>query len=74
MFFVGYRWAQYTNFNPWAAAGTLVALGLTLVLIAVPLGGGSEQTIRLVRSDRFHTPGPRKMRYVVTPVCRRGDR
>jgi VIT1/CCC1 family predicted Fe2+/Mn2+ transporter len=39
MFFVGYRWAHYTNFNPWAAAGTLVALGITLVLIAIPLGG-----------------------------------
>jgi hypothetical protein len=39
MFFVGYRWAHYTNFNPWAAAFTLVALGISLVLIAIPLGG-----------------------------------
>jgi len=39
MFFVGFRWAHYTNFNPWAAAGTLVALGISLVFIAIPLGG-----------------------------------
>ncbi len=39
LFFVGFRWAKYTSFKPLVAACVLVALGITLVLIAIPLGG-----------------------------------
>jgi hypothetical protein len=39
LFFVGYRWAQYTSFRPLAAAFVVVGLGVVLVSIAIALGG-----------------------------------
>lgn len=39
MFWVGYRWAGYTSLNRLAAALSLTAFGILLVLIAIPLGG-----------------------------------
>jgi hypothetical protein len=39
MFWVGFRWARYTTLNPWVAGATLTALGVSLVVIAIALGG-----------------------------------
>lgn len=39
LFVVGYRWAVMTNSNPWRVGGALLLTGLTMVLIAIPLGG-----------------------------------
>lgn len=39
LFWVGYRWAGYTNLSPLGTGLVLVALSLTLVAIAIPLGG-----------------------------------
>jgi VIT1/CCC1 family predicted Fe2+/Mn2+ transporter len=39
LFFVGFRWARYTNLNPWAFGLGLMLLGTLLVAIAIPLGG-----------------------------------
>jgi hypothetical protein len=39
LFFIGYRWAGYTNVRPWRAAVSMTALGLVLVATAIALGG-----------------------------------
>lgn len=39
LFVVGYRWALATNSRPWVVGGSLLLTGLTMVLIAIPLGG-----------------------------------
>ena len=39
LFFVGYRWAEHTGANPWRTGFGIVALGVTMVLISVALGG-----------------------------------
>ena len=39
LFWVGYRWASYTSFNPLRFGLGLTVLGVILVLIAIPLGG-----------------------------------
>jgi hypothetical protein len=39
LFWVGYHWASYTNFNPRRFAMALTALGLVLVMLAILLGG-----------------------------------
>ncbi len=39
LFFVGYRWAEHTGANPWRTGLGIVALGVTMVLVAVALGG-----------------------------------
>jgi hypothetical protein len=39
LFWVGYRWAGYTNLSPLGTGLVLVALSVALVAIAIPLGG-----------------------------------
>ena len=39
LFIVGYWWAQYTDARPWSVGATITLLGLSLVLVAVLLGG-----------------------------------
>ena len=39
LFFVGYRWAEHTGANPWRTGFGIVALGVTMVLVSVALGG-----------------------------------
>ena len=39
LFYVGYRWAKYTNFRPLVAALVVVGLSIALVSIAIALGG-----------------------------------
>jgi hypothetical protein len=39
LFFVGYRWAGYTNFKPLNFGLALTGLAVAMVLIAIPLGG-----------------------------------
>jgi hypothetical protein len=39
LFWVGYRWAGYTHVSPVRAGLALVAISVTLVAIAIPLGG-----------------------------------
>lgn len=39
LFFVGYRWAEHTGANPWRTGLGVVALGVTMVLVAIALGG-----------------------------------
>jgi hypothetical protein len=39
LFWVGYRWASYTSFNPLRFGVALTALAVVLVLIAILLGG-----------------------------------
>ncbi len=39
LFWVGYKWAGYTNIRPWYAGLVLVAISVALVAIAIPLGG-----------------------------------
>jgi len=39
LFWVGYRWASYTSFNPLRFGFGLTVLGVILVVIAIPLGG-----------------------------------
>ncbi len=39
LFYVGYRWARYTNFRPLVAALVVVGLSIALVSIAIALGG-----------------------------------
>lgn len=39
LFWVGYRWAGYTNLSPLGTGLVLVAISVTLVAIAIPLGG-----------------------------------
>jgi hypothetical protein len=39
LFFVGYRWAAHTGANRWRTGLGVVALGVSLVLISVALGG-----------------------------------
>jgi hypothetical protein len=39
LFLVGYWWAHYTDARPWLVATTVMILGLTMVLLAIPLGG-----------------------------------
>jgi hypothetical protein len=39
LFIVGYRWAKYTDLNPWLSGFVLMAFGVLLVAIAIPLGG-----------------------------------
>jgi hypothetical protein len=39
LFYVGYRWAQYTSFRPLVSAFVVVGGGIVLVSIAIALGG-----------------------------------
>ena len=39
LFWVGYRWAGYTDLSPMGTGLVLVAISVTLVAIAIPLGG-----------------------------------
>ena len=39
LFWVGYRWAGYTDLSPLGTGLVLVAISVTLVAIAIPLGG-----------------------------------
>jgi len=39
LFFAGFRWAHYTDANPWLAGGLLVLFGVVQVAIAIALGG-----------------------------------
>jgi len=39
LFLVGYHWAKYVDANPWLAGFGLTALGVTLVAIAIIVGG-----------------------------------
>jgi hypothetical protein len=39
LFWVGYRWAGYTNLSPLGTGLVLVAISVTLVALAIPLGG-----------------------------------
>jgi VIT1/CCC1 family predicted Fe2+/Mn2+ transporter len=39
LFIAGYRWAGYTNANPWLAGLGVMILGVSMVAIAIPLGG-----------------------------------
>ena len=39
LFLVGYWWAHYTDFRPWRVGLTVMLLGLSMVLVAVALGG-----------------------------------
>jgi hypothetical protein len=39
LFLFGYRWAQYSGSNPIKVGIALAALGLAMVLVAIPLGG-----------------------------------
>lgn len=39
LFVAGYRWGQHTGANPWKTGILLAAVGLIMVMIAIPLGG-----------------------------------
>lgn len=39
LFYAGYNWGRYTGSSPWRTGLTLVALGVVMVAIAIPLGG-----------------------------------
>jgi hypothetical protein len=39
LFVTGYRWARHTTLRPWPAGLTLMVAGVTLVVIAIALGG-----------------------------------
>jgi VIT family len=39
LFFVGFRWAGHTGANPWRTGLAIVFLGVSLVAVAVALGG-----------------------------------
>jgi hypothetical protein len=39
LFFIGFKWAGYTNINPWGAGIRLTILGIVLVGAAIALGG-----------------------------------
>ena len=39
LFLVGYQWAKHVDANPWLTGLGLMALGLALVAVAIPLGG-----------------------------------
>ena len=39
LFLVGYWWAHYTDSRPWRVGLTVMLLGLSMVLVAVALGG-----------------------------------
>lgn len=39
LFYFGYRWAHYSGSNPIKVGLALAALGLAMVLVAIPLGG-----------------------------------
>jgi len=39
LFIVGYWWAHYTDARPWSVGATVTLLGLSLVVVAVVLGG-----------------------------------
>jgi hypothetical protein len=39
LFVVGYHWAKHVDVNPWWAGLGLLSLGLTMVAVAIPLGG-----------------------------------
>jgi hypothetical protein len=39
LFWIGYRWASYTNFKPLRFGLALTGLAVAMVLIAIPLGG-----------------------------------
>lgn len=39
LFIVGYQWGKYTGANPWRTGLLLMAVALSMVLIAIPLGG-----------------------------------
>ncbi len=39
LFFLGYRWGNYTGSNPWKTGVLLFIAGVILMAIAIPLGG-----------------------------------
>lgn len=39
LFFTGFRWAHYTDANPWWAGGLLAFFSVALVVVAILLGG-----------------------------------
>lgn len=39
LFYTGYQWGKYSGSNPWKLGLLLFLLGVTLALIAIPLGG-----------------------------------
>jgi hypothetical protein len=39
LFWVGYHWAGYTRVNPWLAGASATLLGVSLVAVAMALGG-----------------------------------
>lgn len=39
LFLVGFSWARYTDVNPWRAGLTVLLLGLSMVCVAIALGG-----------------------------------
>jgi hypothetical protein len=39
LFLLGYRWAKYAGSNPFKVGFALAALGVGMVLVAIPLGG-----------------------------------
>jgi VIT1/CCC1 family predicted Fe2+/Mn2+ transporter len=39
LFFVGFQWAGHTGANPWRTGLVIVLLGVSMVAVAVALGG-----------------------------------
>jgi hypothetical protein len=39
LFHAGYSWGAYTGVNPWRTGLTLITAGVTMVAVAIPLGG-----------------------------------
>jgi hypothetical protein len=39
LFLVGYWWGHYTDGRPWRLGLTVMLLGISMVLVAVALGG-----------------------------------
>lgn len=39
LFYSGYQWGKYTGSNPWRTGLVLVAVGVIMVAVAIPLGG-----------------------------------
>jgi hypothetical protein len=39
LFLVGFRWGRYTDVRPWIVGVTVMLLGISMVLVAIALGG-----------------------------------
>jgi VIT1/CCC1 family predicted Fe2+/Mn2+ transporter len=39
LFFVGYWWGHYTDARSWRVGATVMVLGMSMVFVAVALGG-----------------------------------